>query len=841
MIFFQISAIIALLVNGLLGLLVFFINPRRPANVHFLILTLAVSSWLLCLIFGSFSIKPEHVVFWMRQSGICAALTPPAIDIMRLAITGHAGYRQKVKKRTALWLIMTIPVVLLCQTNWFIKGAVINLGNFHQPIYGNGNIFYTIFFILAIVLLLIELSKDLKTLNGVHRAELHFTLLGCAIGLLSAIALTQILPALVRNWQMAQLAPLSVIFLDGFVAYGIATRRIMAVTDVLRRIIAYSVLVTGLIILYIIVWETADWLLFLAFGRGAYLSQIIASIVVAFSMAPSIGGMQQLANRLFLSAQVINVQDAIRKTNRMLQTVTTLDQLLEQFCKTIATAVGAEKAVILLETQGRFCQRYPPTSEDGIILTTNDPLIKRMQTMNEPLERDVARRIHYDRSLWAACNSLLELNMELAIGIRSKGRLAGLLLMGARQNGRIYAAREQDALQLLGDQLTVAIENARLYTELQEGKLYNEFLVDNLVSGVIAVDAKQIITVFNREARRITGLAIGDTLNHPADVLPPALCDIIRKTLTANIGLRDQEATLKARESGEDIPIRMGSAIFHGYSDRILGALLVFNDETAIRKLELQVRRSDRLASLGTLSAGMAHEIKNPLVTIKTFTQLLPERYEDPDFRKTFAGLMSQEVDRIDGIVNELLTLARPAKAMLLSIHLHQTLARSLDLVQQQLWQKKIKLTRAFESANDRIMGDANLLGQMFINLFLNAIDAMDTAKAERKLTVITRLVERPATASDAKESAASHILVSIGDTGEGIAPENLSHIFDPFFTTKSTGTGLGLSVAHRIAKEHNADIDVESKPGCGTAFQIVFPLDTAANNAATLPEDTAN
>ena len=232
------------------------------------------------------------------------------------------------------------------------------------------------------------------------------------------------------------------------------------------------------------------------------------------------------------------------------------------------------------------------------------------------------------------------------------------------------------------------------------------------------------------------------------------------------------------------------------------------------------------MASLGTLSAGMAHEIKNPLVTIKTFTQLLPERYEDPDFRKTFARLLDDEVNRIDGIVNELLTLARPAKPMLSSIHLHQVLAHSLDLVQQQLLQKKIKLTRTFDAADDSIKGDANLLGQMFINLFLNAIDAMDVVTRDRQLAVRTCLIQRSLQTLETEdtEDSVPHVMVSIGDTGEGIAPEDITHIFDPFFTTKSTGTGLGLSVAHRIAKEHYAGIDVESKQGCGTVFQVVIP-----------------
>ena len=151
----------------------------------------------------------------------------------------------------------------------------------------------------------------------------------------------------------------------------------------------------------------------------------------------------------------------------------------------------------------------------------------------------------------------------------------------------------------------------------------------------------------------------------------------------------------------------------------------MFNDLTTIKKLELQVRRTDRLASLGTLAAGMAHEIKNPLVTIKTFTQLLPERYEDPDFRETFSSLIGQEVKRIDSIVNQLLNFSRPAKPNLAPTHLHEVLDNSLNLITQQLRQKGITLVRAYSAAQDLVHADADQLNQAFINFFLNAIESM--------------------------------------------------------------------------------------------------------------------
>ena len=240
----------------------------------------------------------------------------------------------------------------------------------------------------------------------------------------------------------------------------------------------------------------------------------------------------------------------------------------------------------------------------------------------------------------------------------------------------------------------------------------------------MASDADGVITVFNREAQRITRIHAADVLGHSLDALPEPLADALRDVMQTHVGRRDRDLSIRLR-SGEDVVVRVGSCVFHGQAGKVAGALLVFNDMTTIRKLELQVRRTDRLASIGTLSAGMAHEIKNPLVTLKTFTQLLPERYDDPDFRETFSQLIGQEIKRIDGIVNQLLRFSRPAKPNLTPIHLHEVIDNSLRLVGQQLRQRGIELVRDLSAPNDVIEGDADQLNQALINFLLNAIESM--------------------------------------------------------------------------------------------------------------------
>jgi PAS domain S-box-containing protein len=416
------------------------------------------------------------------------------------------------------------------------------------------------------------------------------------------------------------------------------------------------------------------------------------------------------------------------------------------------------------------------------------------------------------------------LQIALAVGIFSREHLAGVMLLGPRRSGQIYGSTEQNALQVLCGQLAVAIDNAQLFTEVQNAKLYNEILLQNMTSGVIAASAEGTITVFNNEAEQITEKSAADVLDKPIKYLPAPIYEVLHETLRS--GTRQENREMALHSDTSTLIARASSSLFHGQDGRVLGALMVLTDITALKRLELQIRRSDRLASLGTLSAGMAHEIKNPLVSIKTFAQLLPERYQDSDFRETFSNLIGHEIDRIDSLVNQLLRFARPAKPLLRPMHVHEVLEKSLMLVGHRLYQKDIKLSRSWNADVDTIRADADQMEQVFLNFFLNAMDAM---KQGGELTITTEIRSAAEWASPITgmngEDRHEILRITVRDDGEGIRSEDIPHVFDPFFTTKDYGTGLGLSVVHGIIEEHGGQIEVESELAKGTAFHILLPL----------------
>jgi two-component system, NtrC family, sensor kinase len=229
------------------------------------------------------------------------------------------------------------------------------------------------------------------------------------------------------------------------------------------------------------------------------------------------------------------------------------------------------------------------------------------------------------------------------------------------------------------------------------------------------------------------------------------------------------------------------------------------------------LRRADRLSSLGLLTAGLAHEIRNPLVAIRTFTQLLPERYDDAEFREGFQGLALKEVDRICGLITDLLSFARPSRPNVAEESINDVVDGISRILETEAKEKGVEITRDFAANLPKVWIDREQMKQVFMNLILNAIQAMK----EGGLVFIST---RPHSKNEAAQPG-QYVQIEIRDTGVGIPEENLDHIFDPFFTSKDEGSGLGLSISHQIVQEHGGYVTVASKLDVGTSFFINLPV----------------
>ncbi len=239
--------------------------------------------------------------------------------------------------------------------------------------------------------------------------------------------------------------------------------------------------------------------------------------------------------------------------------------------------------------------------------------------------------------------------------------------------------------------------------------------------------------------------------------------------------------------------------------------------------LRQEVAKTEKLKAVATLASGMAHEIKNPLTPLKTFSEALPQKLDDKEFLKKFASILGHEVDRIDHLVNDLLDFARPAPLQLEKTNIHGLLIDTLNLLSSQFIKNKINVIQEFFTEQPITLEvDPHQLKQAFLNLFLNSIDAMPNGGT---LTIRTSFDLTPNPLTLNSKSTPKILQIIIKDTGHGIAPDDLPHIFDPFFTKKDSGTGLGLSVTHGIMAQHGGGISVESRRGEGAAFIVELPL----------------
>ena len=226
-------------------------------------------------------------------------------------------------------------------------------------------------------------------------------------------------------------------------------------------------------------------------------------------------------------------------------------------------------------------------------------------------------------------------------------------------------------------------------------------------------------------------------------------------------------------------------------------------------RLMIELQRSERLKAVATLAAGMAHEIKNPLSSIKTFTEYLPQKFQDADYREKFTRIVGNEVDKINKIVQDLLDFAKPKPLELKQTDINKLLDDTIALLSNDLMKSKIDIKKEYDQKTSKITADPNKLKQAILNLLLNSMEAME------KQGVIT--------VSTKQEN--NYLTVQIKDTGKGIQEKDVPHIFDPFYSTKAGGTGLGLSIVHGIIEEHKGAVEVESKPKEGTVFTIKLPV----------------
>jgi signal transduction histidine kinase len=349
-----------------------------------------------------------------------------------------------------------------------------------------------------------------------------------------------------------------------------------------------------------------------------------------------------------------------------------------------------------------------------------------------------------------------------------------------------------------------------------QGITFENMLQECVECGIFAVDSDGKIPALTPVAERTLSGSIGK--KHPPSLqrLPLPLQEIIREAQTSGQPVVDRQIVLNSRSAGTTALTLSVIPMADGKQN--ISVIVLLKEVSAGNKMTHNLQRLDRLASVGMLSASMAHEIKNALVAIKTFVDLQLEKSQDSDL----ARVARREVGRVNSIVTHMLKFAAPAQPAFAAVQLHDLLDHSLKLVQHRVEDRMISFKRKFSASPDSLTADDHQLEQAFVNILFNAVEAMKSAGT---LTVTTDLIpDETRTRFREGGNTPKSLRIKITDTGAGISPENLAQIFEPFFTTKENGTGLGLAVTRRIIEEHNGTVHVESRPDHGTTFIILLP-----------------
>jgi two-component system sensor histidine kinase PilS (NtrC family) len=359
--------------------------------------------------------------------------------------------------------------------------------------------------------------------------------------------------------------------------------------------------------------------------------------------------------------------------------------------------------------------------------------------------------------------------------------------------------------------------------DLDQLELLNRNIVQSINTGLITLNNQLEISYINPAAEQISGFGYGDLEGiHISDIFP---------TIVPYLSISDKKGGHDGMQQPQkaidvDFDRRDGIRLQLGFSQSILkdpggdeiGLILIFQDLTEFRQMQDQVRRMDRLAVVGELAAGIAHEIKNPLASLSGSIQMLRDEVDFGPMQQRLMDITMREAERLNALVNEFLLFSRPEKAVDRSVEVNEVIDDTLEMLKNSPeLSRPIRIEKTL-SRNLWVHIDSQRLQQVIWNLVLNAVQEM---KNSGRLSVATTIRAKRGS-GDAQEKLAE---ISISDTGPGILPENQGKVFDPFYTTKDQGTGLGLTIVHRIVENYDGKIFLDSDGHSGTTFTLHFPL----------------
>jgi PAS domain S-box-containing protein len=617
--------------------------------------------------------------------------------------------------------------------------------------------------------------------------------------------------------------------------YSIVRYRLMDVDVIMRRSFVHVVAVVAVGAIYMAVllgvsdlvkfiWETAD-----LNSLNTRIVVVAGMLLVALLLAPIRNKLQTWADRLFYGERY-TLRMGLQDFGRTLAQTTVLPQLLNSLVRRLSEMLSVEGIAIFIEDRASetgFRLAHSGGLNREPQLPQNVKLIIRTRSIGRGFitENDLAPA-SADSSIAAGREASPAGELYYYIPCVVRDRMVAIIGLGRTASGALLSSEDTELLKTLSGYVAVAIDNSLLYLaekenaeELARLKDFSENVIESVPVGILVIDLSGRVTTWNAGLEEMFGINRETALGRGAEELLDAdLIETIRSA-TGREGWRishDCHIYKFSTDTADrgSLTINVSLAPFEAARGVVSGTLMVIENVTERAQLEEQLLQREKLSSIGLLAAGVAHEVNTPLAGISSYSQMLLQQVPDSDPKHDLLQKIHSQTVRASGIVSSLLNFSRTGDARFQEVDLNSVLEDTLKLVEPQLHNTKVEIVTSYSPDLPPAFANSSKLQQVFMNLILNARDAMPTGG---RLMIATRLVE-------------SSIVVGFVDTGVGIAPENIARIYDPFFTTKEVGqgTGLGLALSYGIIQEHGGRIFVESRPGEGAHFTLKLP--TAAS-----------
>jgi two-component system, NtrC family, sensor kinase len=802
------------LMTLIIGLIVFFrsAKPYAVPNVFFYFLSIVLFSFYIFSPTGELDLL-DSIFFWLDKIAFLAF--PPLLLHYFLIFPQRKKFLKDKPKAITLFYA---PAIFLLLAKVFFHQAIFapldtkGLLRAYEFLEKADLLHFALFTFITLAIIADSYFRHPSLLV---RKQLKWIVYGLGAGVIP-FNILYVIPFLAGSapTQVAELTVLLQAFIPISFAYSITRYKLMDIEVILKKAATLIVSYFVLALLYLGVGTQIKF--FSENKLKPLLLWVLAIVLGATLFTPIKKLFQSLFDRVFYKRSY-QYRKTLLSISKELSRERNLENLSKSMLELTANALSLRDIALLLpvENEPRVFSIFSSRGEFAgppSRLVISPELFEDLRTNNSLSLYSLGEK----RELQEKFEELRRLGFEHILALKVEDKLVGCLAMGKKTDATFLTSEDWELLTTISSPLALALENATLYNqaslraqELERLKDYSENIIESLTVGVAVLDQKGRVIGWNRVLE---------------DTFARKKADILGETLLAILGPQNFAAVYPPDTQQDfhllsEIPLDLpagGKRIFDIAKTPLLdnrlnpyGTVIVFEDITDKINLQQQLVTSEKLASIGLLSAGVAHEINTPLTGISSYVQMLQKKITDVHFAQILEKIETQ-TDRVSKIIKNLLSFARnPSDLAFHRVDLKESLQEIISLIDYKLKTMNIRFELVMAPLKP-IWAQGERLQQVFINIILNAIDAMPHGGALK---------------IELAESGAEAV-IRISDTGHGIKEQHLPHIFDPFFTTKGVGkgTGLGLSISYAIVQEHEGRISVESEVGKGTTFVIVIP-----------------